>query len=160
MCFRCHQEFTDEQILEQISSDKNSFELWNETSMSHLYIAYMGFNGRECSDIARKKLDSYIEWEQAQPAIQPVAQIDSCCESQQSGVQEFTASFLQSFLGRPSAESVKAEIAKFTPIRDHILANNLTKDQILEYLDSLDREGIEEWEPEQINEMMWEKLPL
>lgn len=124
MCILCHQALTDKQILEQISSADEKFEMWNNTSVSHLCIAYIGFNGVECSNAAKKKLEEYIEWAQAKP--------DSPDEPDSN-------SFLQSFFGHPTATSVREEIVKFTPIRDHIMTNKLTKKQILEYLDSLDR---------------------
>ena len=124
MCILCHQALTDEQVLEQINSKDEKFEMWNDTSISHLCIAYIGFNGVECSNAAKKKLEEYIEWAQTKPDSPDEPDSDS---------------FLQTFFGHPTAVSVREDITKFTPIRDHIIANNFTKKQILEYLDSLDR---------------------
>ena len=135
MCLRCHQAFTDDEVLGQLQSNENDlkFDQWNDTSISHLCIAYIGFNGKECSDVAKGLLDKYIEWTEAHPV--PEKNPDSPWDL---------------FFGRPTAQSVRDEIAKFTPIKKHIMANDLTKDQIIEYLDTLDREDAKQFTGEPV----------
>ena len=115
MCLRFHQAFTDSLILEQLTKKDANFDVWNETGIYHACIAYIGFNGKECADAAKIRLNKYIEW----------------AETHLPEKKE------RSF-GRPSAQYVREQIAKFTPMKEHIAANNLNKEQILEYFDSLD----------------------
>ena len=116
MCLRFHQAFTDSLILEQLTKKDANFDVWNETSIYHACIAYIGFNGKECADAAKIRLDKYIEWAEA-----PLPE------------KKEGSSF-----GRPSAQYVRNQITKFNPMKEHIMTNNLNKEQILEYFDSLD----------------------
>ena len=121
MCIRCHQAFTDDQILDQLTKSTDEFELWNHTSISHLCIAYIGFNGKECSDVAKVLLDKYVEW----------------AESYSFPKKEEKYTYFALF-GRPTALYVREEITKSNHMKEYVTDNNLTKEQILEYFDYLD----------------------
>lgn len=46
----------------QRALQKPSFERWNTTSVEHLVVDLSGANGMEASELARKLLESYVEW--------------------------------------------------------------------------------------------------
>lgn len=64
MCLQCHQHMSNETVLQQFSDSllNPQFKEWNDTSISHLCIAYIGTNGEECITIAKELLEAYIEW--------------------------------------------------------------------------------------------------
>lgn len=64
MCISCHSGLSDESVLEQLKSslDKKDFTGWNETSISHACIAYIGVNGEEAKNVAEKLVLKYISW--------------------------------------------------------------------------------------------------
>ena len=53
-------ETTKKQYLECIENPQ--FEVWNSTSINHLIISIMGYNGYEVSDIAYQLCKNYIDW--------------------------------------------------------------------------------------------------
>lgn len=64
MCLFCHQSMPDETVKKQLlqSVENPQFELWNATSLNHLIISVVGFNGYEVSDLAYKLVKDYIAW--------------------------------------------------------------------------------------------------
>ncbi len=64
MCLLCHQNMSDETVKEQLleSLENPQFEVWNNTSISHLTISMVGFNGYEVADLANTLFKRYILW--------------------------------------------------------------------------------------------------
>ena len=64
MCLDCHNGLSDTIILTQLKDKlKNPhYNAWNDTSLSHIFLASVGYNGSEAKDIANKLFHSYIQW--------------------------------------------------------------------------------------------------
>lgn len=69
MCFICHKAFADEIIKKQLvdALNKQNFEGWNSTSLNHVIIAAIGYNGKEASIISKEILVKYMKWVQDKP---------------------------------------------------------------------------------------------
>jgi hypothetical protein len=69
MCIRCHQKIPDDKVIEMLKESFNNpqFEQWNNTSISHLCIASLGFNGLEARDLSNNLMKKYIEWKRLHP---------------------------------------------------------------------------------------------
>ena len=65
MCFLCHQNLDNETLIEQLNTP-NKFEEWNTTSLSHLFIMALGYNGKEIKELALKNLDEFMVWYNSQ----------------------------------------------------------------------------------------------
>ena len=64
MCFLCQQNMSDETVKQQIlkSIENPRFEVWNSTSISHIFLCLSGFNGYEVAELAYHLLKNYIAW--------------------------------------------------------------------------------------------------
>ena len=64
MCWSCHQRISDEVVIQQLkdSLENPTYEVWNKTSISHLFISLTGCNGYEASEITYKIFQGYINW--------------------------------------------------------------------------------------------------
>lgn len=64
MCISCHKGLSDEIITVQLQEAlKNpEFDVWNETSLSHMAICIVGYNGIECRIMGNQLLEEYIQW--------------------------------------------------------------------------------------------------
>ena len=68
MCIKCHQGISDEEMiksLEEVNDDE--FIRWNTTSISHIKLAALGFNGPEARILAIEVFKRFIEWRKTQP---------------------------------------------------------------------------------------------
>ncbi len=67
MCIQCHQGLSDAAVVQQIKEafQYPHFEQWNTTSVSHMYIAYSGVNGREAQILAGQIIEKLIQWSRA-----------------------------------------------------------------------------------------------
>ena len=66
MCLDCHQNLPNDVVISQLkeSIKDPKYELWNETSISHLLLSRLGMNGKEAQELSKKILNNYIEWKQ------------------------------------------------------------------------------------------------
>jgi len=66
MCKSCHSGLSDESVISQLQTAVNNpkFEVWNETSISHMYIAAVGANGPTAQKLAKQLLDRYVQWKE------------------------------------------------------------------------------------------------
>lgn len=64
MCKQCHQRISDDVTTEQLREvlDNPRFEVWNSTSVNHVYLSAAGVNGPEARRIALAILVEFIEW--------------------------------------------------------------------------------------------------
>lgn len=66
MCMQCHSFLSDTQVLaelnQSLNSEKEEFDQWNTTSVSHVLIAMSGHNGPVCKKVAIKLLQRFLNW--------------------------------------------------------------------------------------------------
>lgn len=111
MCKLCHQGLSDEQVIEQLSTI-NSFEGVNETSISHVILAYLGANGPIAENIATGVLNDYIQYKKEN-------------KKDSDG----------SFFGEPTIEYVTNEINNANKMKRKMIMNNIiTYDEKKHYI--------------------------
>jgi hypothetical protein len=64
MCITCHKGLSDEVYLSKLKETliNPQFSVWNTTSLSHLAIGVVGYNGLECRNLAHQLMTNYIQW--------------------------------------------------------------------------------------------------
>ena len=64
MCIHCHQGLGDERIIVMFreSIDNPRFEVWNSTSVNHMFIAAANVNGPIAKKLALELLEKFIEY--------------------------------------------------------------------------------------------------
>lgn len=68
MCFSCHDEITNEELLKSFyeilepNYDISKFNIYNSTSLNHLFIAASGFNGNIIKEKSIQVLEKYNDW--------------------------------------------------------------------------------------------------
>lgn len=69
MCIKCHSGLDDTSVLNHLNNSLRKSDLsgWNETSISHIVIPYIGINGKEASKLAKKLMLKYIRWKKYNP---------------------------------------------------------------------------------------------
>ena len=104
MCLKCHQHISDETVVSQLTDSLTNpkFEKWNETSISHLCLAYMGLNGETASNIASQLLKNYIDWKSNNPD-----ELDG------------------TFFGNPTVTQVKKMIHGSDRVKEYFKNNNI-----------------------------------
>jgi len=67
MCYQCHSKLSDENVNKTLKSalENPEFEKWNNTSISHLCITSLGFNGEEARLLSNQLFEEYITWKQS-----------------------------------------------------------------------------------------------
>lgn len=104
MCLKCHKGLSSEIVTKQLkdSLDNPQFEKWNETSISHLCLAYIGINGEEAKNYAKQLLDNYVSWK---------TQNLKCSDD--------------SFFGNPSADKVNGMMLNSEKMIDYLSSKNI-----------------------------------
>ena len=107
----------DLELLDAISDV--SMHVWDDTYVSHLFLAYIGYYGKECADKAETLIHSYIKWFRVRTRPSGGPNLSRCP-------------------GYMSDEDIIEELlsrVRFsTPIREYILSGDLDKDEIEEYI--------------------------
>ena len=77
MCLQCHQHLTDEEVIRQFSESVSAdgtvtaelakFDKWNTTSLSHVLITGLGYNGLVAQNLAIKIYSAFLDWAKTQP---------------------------------------------------------------------------------------------
>ena len=64
MCLQCHQGISDETILQQFKESLTNphFEMWNSTSLNHIFIGLLGVNGREVQAYSDQLIVNLLAW--------------------------------------------------------------------------------------------------
>src|SRR5688572_2573572 len=70
MCMQCHLQLIDEEVLKTFKDalEEPKFENWNESSLSHIFLALSGVNGQEVVQLAKQLLANFCDWIGAQLA--------------------------------------------------------------------------------------------
>ena len=73
MCLSCHFKMSVDKVLaDWADSIKNPrYELWNSTSLSHLYISLSGVDGPEVREHTYKVAREFIEWSKQRDGNDP-----------------------------------------------------------------------------------------
>lgn len=68
MCLQCHSTFNNDDLYVELTEIQQnpSFDVWNTTSLNHLFIAATEYNGKENADLAILLLEQYVEWYKTQ----------------------------------------------------------------------------------------------
>lgn len=113
MCLSCHQGLSDEEVISQLkdSIKDPQYELWNETSISHMMISGMGTNGMEAQKLAIQLLDGYVNWKKN---------------------NKYSSD--GTFFGNPNVEYVELVIEEMNKKIAYFKENNFSQQQILEML--------------------------
>lgn len=76
MCLHCHQQLTNEEVLRQMQGTlvDPKFNEWNETSINHLIITMLGYNGKECAAIAKEISENFLQWKKSNANLE-----SNCC---------------------------------------------------------------------------------
>lgn len=108
MCIKCHAGLSDETIIKQLTDDLSldKFTGWNETSINHLALVYLGVNGEKARELSSELLDKYIFWKENNKNTD-----DDC------------------LFGEPSADYVR----KVKSNLNEIIANKTVHNQCIEY---------------------------
>jgi hypothetical protein len=120
MDYVCYREMGDEQALKLLGAiSDESMYVWNDMYIGHLYLSYIGYYGKECSTLAETLIRSYIEWMRVRTKPSGGPNMSRCpgYMSDEDIIKELLS---------------RVEIC--TSIREYILANNLSKDGIEEYI--------------------------
>lgn len=68
MCLKCHEGISDEKMIKTLEDvNESEFIRWNTTSISHIKLAALGFNGPEARKLAIEVFKRFIEWRKTQP---------------------------------------------------------------------------------------------
>lgn len=62
MCIECHMNLSNADIFNQLNTNNHNFDKYNETSINHLIIIALGFNGIKNKLLALKHLNNYKNW--------------------------------------------------------------------------------------------------
>lgn len=68
MCLKCHEGISDEMMIKTLEKvNKDEYTKWNTTSISHIKLAALGFNGPEARKLAIEVFKRFIEWRKTKP---------------------------------------------------------------------------------------------
>jgi len=109
MCIKCHSGLDDTSVLNDLNNSLKKSDLsgWNETSISHIILAYIGINGKEASKSAEKLMLKYIRWKKCNP-------------KQHDG----------SFFGEPTVEFVEDARKEADILREKLSEKGITSEQL------------------------------
>lgn len=119
MCLKCHGGLSDETVIEQLSESLTNpqYEKWNETSISHLCIAYMGMNGQKGVEVAEKLLANYVDWKSKNISLSD-----------------------GSFFGNPTVDQVMKMINGSNKVKSYFRDNNITETSAIKHAFYSDKE--------------------
>lgn len=68
MCLKCHEGISDEKMTKSLEEvNEGEFIRWNTTSISHIKLTALGFNGPEARKLAIEVFKRFIEWRKTKP---------------------------------------------------------------------------------------------
>ena len=65
MCIRCHSNLSDDYVYNDLYNtlhNNPNYEIFNSTSISHLHIAALNYNGEKVKKIAIELLENFSNW--------------------------------------------------------------------------------------------------
>lgn len=74
MCQDCHKGLSDSIVTGQLQNalEDPQFKKWSHTSLHHLYLASLGFNGKDAQVLANTLLYNYVMWASALSEVQSI----------------------------------------------------------------------------------------